>query len=211
MTKVLYFEGVGVDFYSEEQTNYSDVGNFRIRTAFKNLDGKQIYIEMGNCIRHDWTNKKPKKITDFALRIDHLFEIVHNNGSDDENKTGIVFNWKSVQKLNYTKQDITKWINENLNCDFDTIQVLDFFYGYRVHGEGRTYNFMEDIELNHARATARKEQYNKVDLEYREYLNEKYSKIGLFGMDSESITIRCHASDQALKDKPRVQKIAVSY
>ncbi|MCM3227547.1 hypothetical protein [Terribacillus saccharophilus] len=207
--KILYFEGAGWDFYSEEQTAFSDVGNFRIRTAFKNLDGTKIYIELTNGARHDTTKEKPVVLTQFALYISHLSKI---DGTDDENKRCIKHDWKAVRLLNYTKEDITRWINENLNCDFDTISVLDSFYGYHAHGDKHgTYNLMEDIDLNHARAVARKEAYNKIDEEYRTKLREKYSVTNLLEMDDASITIRCHASDQKLKELPRVQRVPVLY
>jgi len=213
MTKnnVLYFEGAGMNFYSEEQTNYSDVGNFRIRTAFKNLDGTSFYIELGNCPRFENKGKKMKVVTDFALRIEHLFKL--EDRFKEELEMGgyeMKKNHLEIRKLDYTKSSITKWINENLNCNFDTIQVLNEFYGYRVHGDG-AYNLMEDIELNHDRAAAREQAYNNVDMEYRNFLNAKYSKISLLDMDDESISIRCYASDSELKDKPRHLKVPVNY
>jgi hypothetical protein len=211
--KTLYFEGAGMNFYGE-QPDHIDVGNFRIRTSFKNLDGKQIYLEMGNGHRHDLTKKKPKIITKWALHIDFVHEVTSDPKIDDCNKSRIAYDRKHTNdNYMYTKADITRWVNENLNCDFDTIEVLDVFYGYRVHGGNRTDNLMEDIELNHARAKARREAFEKVDAEYREALNEKYSKISRTDMDGESITIRCYASDQALgkTNLPREQRIEVTY
>ena len=78
---------------------------------------------------------------------------------------------------------------------------------FHMHSE--FYNLMEDIELFHNRATARKYAYNRIDMEYRQYTDSKYSVIGLMGMDSKGIKIRCHASKEALKDKPREQFIAL--
>ncbi|WP_145142227.1 hypothetical protein [Paenibacillus sp. Y412MC10] len=46
--KILYFEAAGMDFYEEETYKVSDVGNFRIRTAFANDQGEQYYIELTN-------------------------------------------------------------------------------------------------------------------------------------------------------------------
>src|SRR5690606_40325772 len=117
MTKILYFEGAGMDFYGKEQTDYSDVGNFRIRTAFKNNDDIAYYIELGNCPRY---NEKHKKISDFALRIDHLFKI-EDRYKEELSLGGYEINvdHKKLRQLDYTKKDITKWINENLNCNFD--------------------------------------------------------------------------------------------
>lgn len=211
---VLYFEGAGMDFYSNEQTDHSNVGNFRIRTAFKNNEGVEYYIELGNTIRYDFTKKKPKVISNFALGIDHLFKLEDRN--KEELKMGgyeIKKDHNAIKQLDYTKKDIVKWINENLNCSFDTMQVLDFMYGYRVHGNNDNYNLMDNIELNHERAAKRKEEYNKVDQEYRTELNEKYSVIGLLEMNDNSITVRCYSSDEKLKNKgiERVKTISINY
>lgn len=207
MTNVLYFEGAGMDFYGQEQTNFSDVGNFRIRTAFRNLDGIEYYIELGRGTRY---NEKGKLISEWTLRIDHLFKIEDRH--KEELAAGayeIKKDWQEIKKLNYTKEDITKWINENLNCNFDTMEVLHNFYGYRVHADNGGYNLMENIDLNHERAAKRKETYHNIDMEYRKLLNEKYSKIGLVDMDDKTITIRCHASDKALGNITRVKTIAI--
>lgn len=208
MEKVLYFEGAGMDFYEEAEKN-SDVGNFRIRTVFKNNDGIPYFIEMGRGAKHGYKgrSKKLTVINEWALYVSCLFEITGDN--DDENKNRVKTDWKHTRdNYLYTKEDITKWINKNLNCNFDTIQVLDLFYGYRVFAD-KGYNFMEDIELDHVRAAKRKEAYDNIDMEYRALLNEKYSKIGLQEMDHKSITIRCHASDKALGNIPRIKRIEI--
>lgn len=205
--KTLYFEGAGMDFEPHE---FSDIGNYRIRTAFTNLDGEKFYLEMGRGAIHGHKGKSKKLtiISEWGLYAPHVFKITGDN--DDENKNHISTDWKHTRdNYQYTKKDITEWVNKNLNCDFDTIQVLDFFYGYRVHADNRGYNFMETIDLNHERAIKRKEAYNAIDTEYRTLLNEKYSKIGLLEMDDEGITIRCHASDEALGDIPRVKRIPI--
>lgn len=194
--KILYFEGAGMDYETNEHSN---VGNYRIRTAFTNNDGIQYYIELGRAARR---NKKYKTTSEWALRIDHLFKLVHGGYE-------IKKDWNSIAQLNYTNEDITKWINENLNCSFDTIQVLDFFHGYRVHKDNGHYNLMEEHNINHELAGKRREAYNKVDMEYRKLLNEKYSKIGLLEMDNDNITVRCYASDKALGDNPRTKKIKI--
>lgn len=198
---VLYFEGAGWDYEVNEE---SDVCNYRIRTVFTNNEGEQIYIELGRANRP--TGKNRKKDFEWALRIDHLFNLADraNDGYEMDK------DYKEIRELNYTKADIVNWINKNLNCNFDTIQVLDMFYGYRVFADNGLYNLIEDTEINHERAAKRRAAYNQVDMEYRRLLNEKYSKICLLGMDQESIDIKCYASDQALGDIPRYKKIEIA-
>jgi hypothetical protein len=206
MTKntVLYFEGAGMNYETNEHSN---VENYRVRTSFYNNEGVQYYIELGRTIRY---NAKGKVETEWALRIDHLFKVAER--FDHDKRLGsyeIKTNHIAVRQLDYTNEAITKWINENLNCSFDTVQVLNDFYGYRVHSDNEGYNVMENVEINVQRATARKEAYNKIDMEYRSLLNEKYSIITMNEMDQNSITIKCHASDTKLRDIPRIVQIVV--
>lgn len=215
MKKTLYFEGAGLDFY---ESCPSDVGNYRIRTAFKNLNGDSIYIELGRSSRfcqvgkNGKTLKKPKLVSEWALHIDYVFEIVPGE-KDNCNNSRINYDWQHIKdNYDYTKSDITRWINENLNCDFDTIEVLDWLSGYRVHGKGQEkYNLMDDFPVNHELTTRRKAAYETIDQEYRKALHETYSKIGLLEMDDTTITIRCYASDLAMSktDLPRTRQISI--
>lgn len=200
MTKnKLYFERAGMDFYNEEQKENSDIGNHRIRTAFKNNEGKTFFVDLGNTYKRD---KKGKQNGEMGISFDFIIDI--EKLKEQEEKTGlghkfsIDFDREELKQLNYNKQDLIQWINKNLNCNFDDIEVLNNFYDYRVFGDNGTYNLMENIDLNHERAVKREEAYNKIDNEYRTKLNEKYSVIGVQSMDSDSITIRCHASSEKL-------------
>lgn len=193
MNNILYFEGAGMDYETNEN---SDVGNHRIRTAFINNEGTQYYIELSNIRR---SNDKNKTISEWGLHVDQLFEIVDG----ERTKFG-----KFVHS-SYTKGDITNWINTNLNCSFETIQVLNMFYGYWVHAEKDQYNLINNHIVDHEQAEKRKFAYNKVDTEYRTLLNEKYSRIRLLEMDENSITIYCYASDKALGDIQRIKRIEI--
>jgi hypothetical protein len=206
MTNVLYFEGAGMNFYSEEQTSQSNVGNFRIRTSFLNNEGKQYYVEIGDGRRP--TANKNKATNEMFLHVDYFFD-VEKQLETPHKRVCLKFDIHELRKLDYTKENIIKLINETLNCSFDTMEVLNEYYGYRVHGDNGSYNTMENIELDHKRATNRKEAYEKIDLEYRSLLNEKYSVITMNEMDQNSITIKCHSSDTKLGDNPRIVQIAV--
>lgn len=198
MTKVLYFEGAGMDFYSKEQTKHSDIGNFRIRTSFLNNFGQQIYLEIMNGYVYD---KKGKNIERFSMHIDFCFEVPEDK--EEEIQYHKIYNRNKdhlqTREYDYTKHDITKWINDNLNCSFDTIQVLDRFYGYRVHGNHREYNLMENIELNHSRAKARKEAYNNIVERYKKLFNRKYPAISIKEMTNDYIVFDNHQGDELLK------------
>lgn len=181
--KVLYFEGAGC-------VERGDVENCRIRTAFVNDEGKRFYLELWGI---EVTKNSPERYKAFenAGVVDYCYIL----SGDDET---ICFDIEQ-RTFEYSKQGILEFVNDNLHCSFDEIKVLDIFDGYRVHKDGGGNNFIEDYEHNEARAEARRKAYNKIDMEIREKLGERFSKIGLFSKDDESITVRCYASDEAMK------------
>lgn len=188
--KTLYFEGAGCDFQDEN----SDVGNYRIRTAFANNKGEKIYLELGSCPRFD---NKLRRTTDWALRLDFAFYITGDK--DDCNNSRIEYDWLHVRdNYMYTREDIARLVNELCNTSFDTIRVLPRFEGYRVHGSDG-YNLIDDHKVNLARARARELIYSRLDSKIRQSLSSQYSQIHMLGMDEDSITIRIHASEDRMK------------
>ncbi|HBF4443294.1 TPA: hypothetical protein KON86_002927 [Clostridioides difficile] len=203
MKKILLFEGAGMNIYEEG----SDVGNYRIRTAFIDDNGDKIYLELGGNLQ----NCKTAKRFGWYTHIDHCFNI---SVSTDENVSRIKLN--NTFFKGYSKMDLTNYINENLNCNFDTIEVLDWMEGYRVHENRNKYNLMDDHKLNRKRTIARNKAYTQIDNEIREKLGEKYSKIDLYSMDEDSITIRCYTYEKDLykigmSEDNRLLKIPVNY
>lgn len=190
MKKVLYFEGAGMEVYEKG----SNVGNYRIRTSFLNNEGEHIYLELSG-VNH---NNKKAKLFGWKTYIDHVFNI---SISTDENESRISVNTKTID--GYSKDSIINWINQNLNCSFEDMEILDRMEDYSVHGGYKNgeyiYNLMDNHTVNEARTKARKEAFNKVDVEYRTGLDEKYSKISLVSIDPDSITIKCFASETALQ------------
>lgn len=139
---VLLFEGAGGDYKNE----LSDVGNYRIRTAFVNNEGIPVYFECGGHEKtHEYKNGRRKKLKRpyWSLHIDHIFYLT---GDCDENKTGIRYDRALVSEHRYTKADIVKLVNLFCNASFEDIEVLDSFEGYRVHGNAHSsYNLMDDL------------------------------------------------------------------
>ena len=184
--RVLYFEGAGMNTYESGE----DVGNYRIRTAFKNNDGEKIYLELGG---HNFNDKRIKKFGWYS-HIDHC----------------------TYPKKGYTRKQIVDWVNKMLNCSFDDMEVLHDMEGYRVHGDNRTYNLMDNHVINRARTEARIKAYDKIDKEWRDKLGSKYSVLSKVGMDDNSITLYCHtyAKDLykvGLTDEDRYVRIEVNY
>lgn len=203
MKKILLFEGAGMDIYEEG----SDVGNYRIRTAFIDGNGNKIYLELSGNLQ----NCKALKRFGWYTHIDYCFNL---SVSTDVNISSIKLNDTFFK--GYSKKDITNYINENFNCKFDTIEVLDWMEGYRVHGDHNEKNLMDNHKLNRERTIARNKAYTQIDNEIREKLGEKYSKISLDSMDEDSITIRCYTYEKDLykigmNEDNRLLKIQVNY
>ncbi|OMF76720.1 hypothetical protein [Paenibacillus glucanolyticus] len=189
--KVLYFEGAGIDFY-DEAWKESDVGNVRIRTAFTNDQGDQYYLEL-------------ERGRDYRLHVSFLRPIAHNNSNQPQKIH------ETYENSRYTKQYITNWINNNLGCSYDTIEVLSQFHGYWVHRDRGSYNLIDNHIIDHEQAAKRAAAYENIDREYRLALHEKHSTIYLQGMDDTSITICCNASENSLQRAklPRIQRIEI--
>lgn len=131
--KTVYFEAAGMDFSNE----YSDIGNYRLRTALTNNDNENIYFEIGRTYR---SNTKGKVTFEWALRIDHLF--ILDGVDNDENRTAITRDHKDTRdNYEYTKKSVLKWINLHLNCDYNDLKIAD---DYHVHGKHcNEYNLMD--------------------------------------------------------------------
>jgi hypothetical protein len=211
--KVLFFEGAGC-------AERGDVENCRIRTAFTNDEGKGIYLELcGMEVNHKSPERWKKYLN--AGFVDYCHYTEQEQIERIHSGTGKVYyeyQYKTIKEIEnglnfeYSKQGILNFVNENLNCSFDEIKILDSFDGYRVHKDGGGYNFIEDFEYKPEIASARRNAYNKIDMQIREQLCEKYSKISLHDMNDESITVRVYASDQSMQAHgmdPKQRKITV--
>lgn len=133
MSKVLYFEGAGMNIDEEG----SNVGNYRIRTAFLNSEGRKIYLELGG---HKFNDKKK---SGWASNIDTTFYITGDWEDENINRIKVKNDMEG-----YSIEEITKWVNKTFNMNFETIEVLPDLSGYRVHGEKRSYNMMENYIYN---------------------------------------------------------------
>lgn len=138
----LLFQGMGMNFYSEENSKHSDVGNFRIRTAFKDSTGKKVFFECGN----GYLAKKEG----YYLHVDFLFNITKDPTIDDCNSSKIDFDRIELRNnYKYTKNDILKFVNEKFGTVFSDIKVTSLGSdSYRVGNSTQGYNLMEDFLNN---------------------------------------------------------------
>lgn len=179
--KTLYFEGAGC-------VPRGDVENCRIRTAFKNNAGVNIYLEMSGVEVHEKSPKSHKAFTNCGF-VDYFFEITENGEKY----------YQKMPMFEYSKAGILEYVNKNFNCSFEDIKITDIFYGYFVHKDGGGYNLIENHSFDDERADKARAAYNKVDMRVRELLNEKYSKVSLMAITEDSVTVRCYASDQVME------------
>lgn len=176
---ILYFEGAGCNYSPNEK---SDIGNYRIRTAFKNNEGKLIYLEM--CAGFIYNEKHKKQIERYFLYIDFCFYIT--GGEDDCNNSRIYFNRQDLRNnYNYSKEDILKWVNKNLNCSFDTVEVLPDLAGYKVHGDNKTYNLMENY-IHKPELIQKREEIYKYFYDLEKSEGKQYPNFSLWVDDKDS-------------------------
>jgi hypothetical protein len=147
--KTLYFEGAGC-------VPRGEVSNCRIRTAFTNDKGKQIYLEI---IGIEVTKHSPDcaKNYRYAGFVDTCLYITD---SDDENNIH-----PKNHRFEYTNQNILDFVNKELHCSFDNIVILPDLAGYQVFADCGDYNFGDefvyDAELTQDRQKGMKNKDEK--------------------------------------------------
>ena len=143
MGKVLYFEGAG-------WADCNNVGNCRIRTAFTNDEGKKVYAEFSNGIRYI-----KNKVAFNYISCLSCFYITDDPSVDDENKNRMKCEKKKTFEIEYTKENILKFINEECNGSFDEIVVLDYLAGYRVFSDSKKHDCFESYNFSDERVKAK--------------------------------------------------------
>jgi len=118
--KVLYFEGAGWEGADVSQN--TDVTNCRIRTRIRNKEGRLIYLELGCC---EVTKNSPKRYQGLKYAT-HFDSIFYDDASWDKRRN-YSQNLSHLEKetFEYNKANILKFINDKLNCDFETMEVIN--------------------------------------------------------------------------------------
>ncbi len=106
MKKTLIFEGAGWP-----KTESGDVGNCRIRTRIKTNDGRIVYLEMGCTPGANFRDCG----FDNVLRVDHCHT--------DKKGGGSLRRLEGRVDYEYNQRNILKWVNDNLNCSFEELDV----------------------------------------------------------------------------------------
>jgi hypothetical protein len=115
----LYFIGMGW----HKADSVGDVGNCRIRTVLKNNDGKNIFIELSS-----GTNRSDKQKNIICCDFCFITEKIEGGLFHNDFK----YNYKNLETSTYSKgiewnkENILNFVNENLNCSFKNIYVDNF-------------------------------------------------------------------------------------
>lgn len=232
--RTLYFEGAGC-----EGTKVNDVENCRIRTAFRTDDGKEFYLELMSGYENYDPHKIPwelygiprKKKRNGYMRyvqfanmiiVDFCFEI--HNGKGDCNNDRHTIERKHTM-LPYTKANILRLVNENLNCTFTDVVILPWLSGYRVHASNGNYNLMDDYVDVPERTAERNRIYHEEAKKYFEKiyhshikanpkaarLLSEYETWSLVKYTDKTITLRSHTYKELIDDSERIHTFRVKY
>lgn len=176
--KVLYFESAGM-----EGTQYNDVENCRIRTAFTNNLGQKIYIELTS--GHMSNNKKGPEFHYIACNYCHY--ITEDPERDDCNCSRLACN--SKPGIEWTKANILKFVNENCNCDFTEVVILHGLAGYYVFSGDRKVNkgikMMEDFNYDAELTDRRIAKRAELKEHFEKLFNQKYDNTSYYIKNGE--------------------------
>lgn len=190
MSKTLYFEGAGC-------VPCGEVSNCRIRTAFTNREGKNVYVEFISYTVTKEDHKKYKRYLNYNVGdnigfCDFCHYITDDSEVDDCNESRL----KCERNGNfyYTYDGILKFVNENCNADFDKIVVLDNLAGYRVHsGNGKyntseRYNFGDTFVYDEELTKKRIEKVAEMSEHFKKIFNKKYDNTSYY-IENNALTV----------------------
>jgi len=126
-TKTLVFEGAGWD--GAEVSTKSGVGNCRIRTRIRNIEGRLIYLELGGTQFSGKHIPTYAKGLNYASHIDHVF-YDDSKWDSKRNSSGALSHIRNIH-FEYNKSSILNFVNKNLNCSFNDIEIIN--KGLHVH------------------------------------------------------------------------------
>jgi glutaredoxin-related protein len=121
MNKTLIFEGAGWE--KAESSVISGVGNCRIRTRIRNNDGRVIYLEMGGVLITGKHIPHFAKGFNIVGRVDHCFYA--DSRWDSNMNYSDSLKMAESRNFEYNKETILKWVNDNLNCSFNNMEVIN--------------------------------------------------------------------------------------
>lgn len=181
--KNLYLVKMGCDYTEESapEMRGSDVGNYRIRGTFHDKNGDVIFIELGNGYERD---NKGNIINATKLRVDFQF----NTAIDwDCNVSSIKIDYDMLDKYNYTKKDILKYIKDVFGVEFDNLELIDtrfFDYDYETTPG-------DEVIVNSEKVEQAKKIYDYFYSYEKEVEKKKYPNFSMYYEDNV-LTVLLH-------------------
>lgn len=185
--KALYFEGAGCfDHYIHEthHVSYGDLGNCRIRTAFK-VGDKAYYIEVLGTQRDKYNAKSVLYQWPVTGFFDMFAPIDLETGEIDyvNSFNKAVRNPDSKKKytprsFEYCKKELLRLVNDMTGAKFDSVEVADEYSGFRVFGDRvnhvQQYNFGDEFIPNHDYERMHRDAYNAIYEKTKNAHKEKF-------------------------------------
>lgn len=206
-----------------------NLGNCRIRTAFKNDDGRAIYLELSNYTVHKYyDHKKYRRYREYPAGtelgfITHCFYITGGREANDENNNRVDL---KNEPIIYDEKNVLALINSKLNCSFTGVEVLTWLAGYKPFDGAHSYNMANDFINIPARTAERVRIYKEAAKEYFDEIYQKHVKNdpkaarlyeprrsahSVMSYTDHDITIRSYTYKELIDDAERVKVFPVIY
>lgn len=214
--KTLYFEGAGLWGCAHE---YNGI-NPRIRTAFTNNKGRKIYLELFAGHKNKYQHKMDPGIPDIYIVVDSCHYITDDPKVDDCNcsrirdKEGDAYE-RSNRYLEYTLENIRKFINVNLNCDFDKVEVLPEYAGYRVFRNTTLrnfsmYNYGDEFQYDEELTAKITDSVRNLKEKFSKEFNQEYDNTS-YWREGDHLRFRINVSDKKMKEKGYTNRDGIVY
>ena len=170
--KTLYFEGVG---WAEADTSKTtNVGNCRIRTRIRNTDGRLIYLELTGT-KHEGKyipeHAKGNNVTSYIQAV-----FYEDNSWDKNSNYSRALRPLENMHFEYNKENILYFVNEKLNCNFESVEVIN--EGLHVFSKENpisdcskeSYTPFKEIEININELSEIKPLYDCSKINFNDYV-----------------------------------------
>ena len=112
---------------------------------------------------------------------------------------------QEIKKVEYTKENITAFVNQYCNADFDEIVVLDNLAGYIVFADtnkcntSEGYNFGDVFNYDEDLTRRRRAKVEEMKKEFCILFNQKYDNTSYY-IENGKLVARIGVSDKVLKE-----------
>jgi hypothetical protein len=172
--KTLYFEGAG--WSDADISKATDMQNCRVRTAFTNNEGKKIYLEI-SAMEVTKSSSPLVKHLKYAAWVTDCFYITGSNNDGNKNS---IFTRNEI-RFEYNKENVLRFVNWTLGCNFNDVVTLPDLAGYRVFKDesGYKYNYGDEFVYNDE-LTKRAEKIHKYFYELEKSEGKRYPNFSLW-------------------------------